>query len=140
MVTLRGLVFLIPALLIGCGTGCPPMGKLSGTLQQCSYLVHVIDVNHAKKEVTAVTHPKRVMENEEYDYYGGPKGDQFIINVHNFDILAAPGGPLQAQPLSTPNPKLYVFTGTSDSVTFELLPDATVAKLLNEKKFENFKY
>ena len=140
MITLRGLIFLVPVLLIGCATGCPPPGELSGTLQRCFYVLQVTKIDPTKKEVTAITHPNRVMENEEYDYYGGPKGDEFTFKVPDFDSLTAPGGPLQAQPVGTPNPKVYVFSSISDSVTLELLPEATVTKLLNGKRIKNFKY
>lgn len=140
MITMRGLILLAPVLLSGCATACPALGELSGTLQRCFYVVQVIGIDPTKKEVTAITHPSRVRENEEYDYYGGPKGDEFTFKVTDFDILTAPGGQLQAQAVGTPNPKVYLFTSISDSVTVELLPETTVAKLLNGKRIKNFKY
>lgn len=139
MTTMRSLVFLAPVLLVGCATGCPPPGELSGTLQRCFYVLQVTKIDPAKKEVTAITHPTR-RQNEDDDYYGGPKGDEFTFKVPDFDNLTAPGGQLQAQPVGTSNPKVYVFSSISDSVTLELLPEATVAKLLSGRKIKNFKY
>jgi hypothetical protein len=144
MIALKGLIFFVPVLLIGCaGTACSRPGELSGTLQRCFYVLQVIKVDPTKKEVTAITHPKRVTENKENDhsdYYGGPQGEQFTFKVPDFDSLTALGGQLQAQPVGTPNPKVYMFTSISDSVTLELLPETTVTKLLDGKRIQNFKY
>ena len=140
MIRLKGLIFLAPVLLIGCGTPCPPPGELSGTLQRCFYVLQVTNIDPIKKEVTAITHPSKTIENEEYDYYGGPKGDVFTFKVPDFDILTAPGGQLQAQPPGSPNPKVHLFSGISDSVKLEPLPQATVEKLIKGKKLKEFKY
>jgi len=140
MFTARGLIVLLPLLFVGCATSCPPPGELSGTLQRCFYVLQVTKVDPVKKEVTAVTHPNKTIEGEEDDYYGGPKGDVFTFKVKDFDILTAPGGQLEAQPVGTPNPKVHLFSGVSDSVTLEALPEATVAKLLKGKKIKDFKY
>ena len=132
------LTFL--ALLAGCATGCPPPGELSGTLQRCFYVLQVTNIDPAKKEVTGITHPNKQLANEENDYYGGPRGDQFTFKVSDFDIVAGPGGQLQAQPVGTPNPKVYLFSGISDSVTLELLPEPIATKLITGKKIKGFKY
>ena len=140
MIRLKGLIFLVPVLLIGCATPCPAPGELSGTLQRCFYVLQVIKIDSAKKEVTAITHPSKVKENEDDDYYGGPKGDQFTFKVPDFDSLTGPGGQLQPQPVGTPNPKVYLFSSISDSVSLELLPEATVTKLITGKKLRDFRY
>jgi hypothetical protein len=140
MSMLKGLVFLLPVVFVGCAIGCPPPGEPSGTLQRCFYVLQVTKIDPMKKEVTAITHPRKTIEGEEYDYYGGPTGDVFTFKVKDFDTLTAPGGQLEAQPIGTPNPRVHLFSSVSDSVTLEALPEATVAKLIKNKKLKNFKY
>jgi hypothetical protein len=147
-ITLRGLIVLVPVLLVACATiqelrePCPPPGEPSGTLQRCFYVLQVTKIDPIKKEVTAITHPRKTItiEDEEYDYYGGPKGDVFTFKVKDFDILTAPGGRLEAQPIGTADPRVHLFISESDSATLEAYPEATVTKLLKAKKLKNFKY
>src|SRR5215510_5302229 len=90
MITLKGLVCLVPVLLVGCATQCPPPGYPSPINERCFYTLKVTHVDAASNEVKAKAgrfYDKSMISSEKISYGDESKDDEFSFRVKDIDKL-----------------------------------------------------
>lgn len=137
MITLRGLGLglglLVPVLLFGCATGCPPPGYPSSINERCTYTLKVTHVDAANNEVKAKAgrfYDKNIISSEKIGYGEESRDDEFSFRVKDIDKLVSTNQ-LQAN-------NVYVFSSLSGSAYLELYTPATKKKVmqyLKDKKY-----
>jgi hypothetical protein len=129
MITLRGLVLLVPVILVGCASGCPSPGYPSPINERCVYTLKVTHVDAAKNEVRAKagrSYDKNILSSEKIGYGDESKDDEFSFRVKDIDKLVSTNQ-LQAD-------NVYLFSSFSGSAYLELYTPATAKKVMQYLK------
>lgn len=130
MITMRGLVLLVPVLLIGCTTGCPPPGSPSSINQRCFYVLKVTHVDAANNEVKAKAgrfYTTGIFSSETIGYAEGSKDEEFSFRVTDVDKL------VNTNQLNADN-NVYAFSSFSGSPYLELYTSETTRKVIQYLK------
>ena len=115
MITMRGLVLLVPVLLVGCATACPEPGYPSPINERCTYRLRVTHVDAASNVVKATSgrsYAKSYFSSETTGYGKEGTDGEFSFRVKDIDKLVNTGQ-LKAD-------KVYIFTSSSGSAYLEL--------------------
>jgi len=129
MITLRGLVFLVPALLVGCATGCPDPGGPSSVNERCFYTLKVTQIDAAANEVKAKAgrfYDMNILSSEKIGYGEESKESEFSFRVKDIDKL------VNTNQLKTDN--VYIFSSSSGSPYLELYTLGTNKKVMQYLK------
>lgn len=129
MSSLRGLVLLVPVLLFGCATGCPPPGYPSSINERCFYMLKVTHVGAANNEVKAKAgrfYEKNILSSEKIGYGEESKDDEFSFRVKDIDKL------VNTNQLKADN--VYIFSSSSGSPYLELYTSETQRKVMEDLK------
>ncbi len=129
MITLRGLVLLVPVLLVGCVTGCPEPGGPSSVNERCFYTLKVTHIDAASNEVKARAgrlYEKSILSSEKIGYGEESKEEEFSFRVKDIDKLVS------TNQLKTDN--VYIFSSFSGSPYLEFYTAGTNKKVMQYLK------